>query len=212
MSDSLISYWEAWLNDEIKIPMDVNGYVINYSMINIRSNEGIGDWICCNSKSKLISFIKFVLLPSFIVTKFIGIKENKLFFDVSSYDETLEILEEDQFEDIEEAKNEYEACFKELDKLEKIDADWKEIRDFLQYINNSIDFREGLLVNFQVYKNIKAVGKDLIEEYEGQNMLSELEREFDMNKEEIVNLFDGLDKNKFMLQKIGTLLNNKMII
>ena len=192
--------------------MDANGYVINYSMINMRKNEGVGDWVCCSSIKKLISFIKYVLLPSVIITKIIGMQENKLYFDVSTYEETIDILEEGEFDGHNEAIDEYSACFNELDKLEKTSAGWTEIRDFLQYLNNSIDYRDGLLINLQLFKNIKSVGKDLINEYEEQNMIEELEAAFEMDKEGIEDLFDNIENNKFMLRKIGELLNNKAII
>lgn len=212
MSESLIAYWEAWLNDEIKIPMSIDGYIINYSMINTKSNEGIGDWICCNSIKKLISFIKFILLPSLSVTKVIGIQENKLFFDVSSYEETIEILEESEFPGYKEEIEEYNACFNELNRLEKSDASWNQIKDFLQYLNYSIDYKGGLLVNIQLFKNIKSVGKELINEYEEQDMIADLEAAFEMDKEGIEELFDNIEHNTFMLRKIGELLNNRSII
>lgn len=212
MGENLIPYWEAWLSDEIEIPISCDGFIINYSMINCKSSQGVGDWVCCNSKKKVFSFIKFVLLPSVIVSKNIGVQENQVYLDVSSFQETIDILEENQFEGYEDAIEEYKVCFEVLEKLEQDNADIKEVKEILDYINYKVDIKTGLLVNLQLYDNIKSVGTTLIKEYEEQGMLDELERTMGLKKNQILELFNNIDKNEFMLKKIGVLLNSKLIL
>lgn len=212
MGENLIPYWEAWLSDEIEIPISCDGFIINYSMINCKSKQGVGDWLCCNSKKKVFSFIKFVLLPSVIISKNIGVQENQVYLDVSSFEETIDILEENEFEGYEDAIEEYKVCFEVLEKLEQDNADIKEIKEILDYINYKVDIKTGLLVNLQLYDNIKSVGTTLISEYEEQGMLSELENSMGLKKNEILELFQNIDKNEFMLKKIGVLLNSKVIL
>lgn len=212
MGDNLIPYWEAWLQDEIEIPMNKDGYVINYSIINMASSEGVGEWLCCNTLKKVCSFIKFVLLPSVIITKVVGIKENQVYLDVSNFEETIEILEESEFDGYEEAIEEYTACFQELERLEKSNASWKEIKGLLDYINYKVDIKDGVLVNLQLYENISSVGKTLISEYEEQGMLSELEDIMELKKSQIEELFNNIDNNEFMMKKISILLNSKVLL
>ena len=212
MGENLIPYWEAWLSDEIEIQISCDGFIINYSMINCKSKQGVGDWLCCNSKKKVFSFIKFVLLPSVIISKNIGVQENQVYLDVSSFEETIDILEENEFEGYEDAIEEYKVCFEVLEKLEQDNADIKEIKEILDYINYKVDIKTGLLVNLQLYDNIKSVGTTLISEYEEQGMLSELENSMGLKKNEILELFQNIDKNEFMLKKIGVLLNSKVIL
>ena len=131
MGDNLIPYWEAWLQDEIEIPMNKDGYVINYSIINMVSSEGVGEWLCCNTLKKVCSFIKFVLLPSVIITKVIGKNENQVYLDVSNYQETIDMLEECEFDGYKEAIEEYTSCFQELEMLEKDNASWQDIKKLL---------------------------------------------------------------------------------
>ncbi len=212
MGDNLIPYWEAWLQDEIEIPMNKDGYVINYSIINMVSSEGVGEWLCCNTLKKVCSFIKFVLLPSVIITKVIGKNENQVYLDVSNYQETIDMLEECEFDGYKEAIEEYTSCFQELEMLEKDNASWQDIKKLLDYINYSIDIQEGILVNLQLYKNISSVGKTLIREYEEQGMLAELEDIMELKKKEIEELFDNIDNNEFMMKKISILLNSKVLL
>lgn len=209
--DNLIAYWEAWLNDEIKIPMTTDGYIINYTIINMRSNEGVGDWLCCNSKKKAFSFIKDVLIPSVQVTRSIGREEKEVFLDVSTYEETIAMLEEWQYNSC-DIIEEYKKWYNYVEDMEERDASFEEINEFLQKISASIVLDEEVLINLAIYKNIKSVGRVLVKEYSDQGMLNELEKIMGLSADEILELFDNIDKNKFMLNKISVLLNGKILI
>ena len=211
--DNLIAYWEAWLNDEIKIPMTTDGFIINYTIINMKSNEGVGDWLCCNSKKKVFSFIKDVLIPSVQVTRSIGREEKEVFLDVSTYEETIAMLEEWQYNtNSSDIIEEYKKWYNYVEEMEERDASFEEINDFLHKISDSIVLDEEVLINLAIYKNIKSVGKVLVEEYSNQGMLNELEKIMGLTANEILELFDNIDKNKFMLNKISVLLNGKILI
>ena len=41
-------------------------------------------------------------------------------------------------------------------------------------------------------------------------MLDELESHMDLKKNQILALFDGIDKNPFMLKRLGTYLSNTL--
>ena len=56
------------------------------------------------------------------------------------------------------------------------------------------------------------LGKELVSSFEKDGMLVELEKQMDLNKEEIEELFLNIDKNPFMLKKINTFLDNKFIL
>ena len=60
-------------------------------------------------------------------------------------------------------------------------------------------------------KRVKEIGRDLVKEYEEDNMLEELESHMDLNKNQIIALFDGIDKNPFMLKRLGTYLSNTLL-
>ena len=54
------------------------------------------------------------------------------------------------------------------------------------------------------------IGKGLIDEYEKENMLDDLEENMALNKNEILSMFENIDKNMFMLKKLNTYLNNTL--
>ena len=64
----------------------------------------------------------------------------------------------------------------------------------------------------QVYENIKEFGKQLVSDYEEQDMIDELERQMEMSKEEIVELFSNIENNSFMLKRINEFLNSKFLL
>ena len=57
--------------------------------------------------------------------------------------------------------------------------------------------------------NLEVIPGDL-KEFEDDNMLDELESHMDLKKNQILALFDGIDKNPFMLKRLGTYLSNTL--
>lgn len=67
----------------------------------------------------------------------------------------------------------------------------------------------GIYLDLAIYKNIKSVGKALIEEYENENMLDYLEETFGVHKDDIEEVFENINENKFMQKKILSFLNER---
>lgn len=70
----------------------------------------------------------------------------------------------------------------------------------------------GIFSKLEFFKNVNEIGKELVKEFEDDNMLDKLENNMDLNKNQILDLFDGIDKNPFMLRRLGTYLTNTLNI
>ena len=62
----------------------------------------------------------------------------------------------------------------------------------------------------EFFEDVKEIGRDLVKEFESDDMLDELEKQMDLNKNQIIDLFDGIEKNPFMLKRIATYLSNTL--
>lgn len=210
MSENQIAYWRNWINNKQEIPITEDGYIVRYTLANQYSNNWVRHWICCTTKKNLYAFIKYVLIPSIIISKNMGLKDGEVYIDVCEYNETIGILENAAQEGYEKAVEDYIRWFEEVDNLEDKDATFNEIKNFLSKISLENDFREGLFLELSVYENISSVGSALIKEYEEDDMVDELEDMMGLSSEEIETLFNNINGNKFMLRRITTLLNEKL--
>ncbi|MEG0772038.1 hypothetical protein [Clostridium sp.] len=210
MSANEIAYWRNWINNKQEIPITEDGYIVRYTLANQHSGNWVRHWVCCTSQKKLYTFIKYVLLPSIIISKNMGLKDGEVYLDVCEYDETIGILEHAAEEGYEKALEDYIKWFEEMKTIEDKGADFKEIRSFLNKVSSENDFREGLFLEFGVYENISSVGRTLIREFKEDDMVEDLEDMMELSCEEIENLFDNIKGNKFMLRKITTLLNERL--
>ncbi len=71
----------------------------------------------------------------------------------------------------------------------------------------------AIIENYRImefFEDVKEIGRDLVKEFESDDMLDELEKQMDLNKNQIIDLFDGIEKNPFMLKRIGTYLSNTL--
>lgn len=210
MSENDISYWDNWLEREIDIPITRDGYIFNYKIINMNSSGYLTDWVCCTSKDKLYSFIKYFILPSVQLTRTLGKQENITCCIVLDYDETLCYLDDSSIEDYQDQMNTFTRWFDDIDEMEKRDVPLKELRDYLNDICLEIDLSEGVFVDLDVFENISSLGKTLVEDYENDNVLGILELELEMNKEQILDLFENIDENPFMMKRITEFLINRL--
>ncbi|AGX44183.1 hypothetical protein [Clostridium saccharobutylicum] len=211
MNKDLMDFWRRWVDGEEEINITIDGAILKYSMINKKSNDGVRDWVCFTSKDKLYSFIKYILLPSIQITTNIGIKDSMVYFDVCEYDQTIKLLETFKINTYKEDIEEYKSWLKELEILENNDYNFKNIIDFINNISAKVNKNENLELELKIFENIKSVGNYITNEYEKDNNIGELESKFELNKNEIKDLFDNIDSNKFMQKKILTLLNEKSI-
>lgn len=211
MSEDLVNYWKKWIEGEDEVDLTIDGIILKYSMMNKQSKDGVKDWVCFTSREKLFSFIKYVLLPSIQISRTIGIKECEVYLDVCDYEKTIKLLEAFKVNNYEMAVEDYKRWLKEIEKLEKEDFNFEKTKDFINRIANEIETKEAVYLELQLFKNIKCIGKDLIEEYKKYNMLDVLESKFELNNDEIIGLFESIDDNKFMLKRITTLLNERFV-
>jgi hypothetical protein len=209
MSINLIAYWRNWVKNNEDISITIDGYILKYSMVNQFSNIGVRNWVCCISKKKLCSFIKYLLLPSVIITKYIGIEEQEVYFDVCEYHEAIQILEYSKVNGYEKAIETFCTWYEEIEELEEKGSDFESLRSFINKVSMEVDYRPSLYINLELFENIKLLGKTLIKEYENQEMLNILENITKLKKEELENLFENIDENEFMLKKMTTLLNER---
>ncbi|MEG0774728.1 hypothetical protein [Clostridium sp.] len=209
MSINLIAYWRNWVKNNEDISITIDGYILKYSMVNQFSNVGVRNWVCCISKKKLYSFIKYLLLPSVIITKYIGIEEQEVYFDVCDYDEAIQILEFSEVKGYEKAIETFSIWFEEIEELEEKDLDFENLRSFINKVSLEVEYSHGLYLELELFENIRSVGKTLIKEYEAEGTLAILENIMELSKEKTANLFENFDENEFMLKKITTLLNER---
>ena len=117
------------------------------------------------------------------------------------------------------------SMVKNIDKFELI-ADIKKDYDFIEDLKKNFTIEKlkkflnttnkrrhgdiGIFSKVEFFENVKEIGRDLVKEYEEDNMLEELESHMDLNKNQIIALFDGIDKNPFMLKRLGTYLSNTL--
>lgn len=211
MSGNLIAYWRKWCDEEVIIPITPDGYIFKYGIYNQNSNEGNYDWVCCTSKKKLYAFIKYFILPSIQLSRTIGIKENTVCPFVLDYDDTIAYLVNSKLDDYQEHIETYKRWFNEIDILEKAGAEFSEIRKYITKVCLDVDYSKHIYVELDVFENISSVGKTLIEDYEEDEVLDVLELEMEMDKEQILELFNNIDSNKFMMEKITTLMSNRIM-
>lgn len=211
MSENLMNFWEKWIDGEEDVDVTKDGNIIRYSIINRQSNDGVKDWLCFSSKDKLYSFIKYLLLPSIQITRSIGIRDSEVYLDVCDYDKTIKLLETFKLEGYEKSMDDYKRWIKEIESLENNDYNFEDIRNFINKISHEISSTEGVFLELKLFEDIKSVGNTLIKQYENDNMMDILESKFELNKDDIKELFQNIDKNKFMLKKILILLNERDI-
>ena len=211
MSKNLINFWEKWIDGEDDIDVTADGMILKYSMINRKSNDGVKDWVCFDSKDKLFSFIKYLLLPSIQITTSIGIKDSEVYLDVCDYDKTIKLLETFKINGYEQAIGDYKRWLEEIEVIENNEYNFESIRSFINKISSEVNIHEDTFLELHLFQNIKSVGNLLIKQYEDDNMLDILESKFELSKDEIEDLFKSIDNNKFMLKKILVLLNEKSI-
>ena len=153
---NLIYYWQNFLANEEDVSLKPNAYVIKFCIVNKYSYDYYCNWYSFANVEKLISFLKYVVIPSTYITKAFGKDENTIFLD---------------------ALDKYE-CMEYLEKANVFDK-----AELLRKVNR---------------------------EYEKENMLDDLEENMSLNKNEILSMFENIDKNMFMLKRLNTYLNNTL--
>ena len=97
-----------------------------------------------------------------------------------------------------------------LSRIEKCNLGIEGVKKYLELVNKYNDRNAKIFLELEFYKNVNMIGKGLIDEYEKENMLDDLEENMSLNKNEILSMFENIDKNMFMLKRLNTYLNNTL--
>lgn len=206
----LIYYWQNYLINQENMEFKPDAYVLKVSLVNSYSRDYFCNWYSFKCIQELISFIKYVLIPSTYITKVFGKEEDTIFLDALDYYDTIELMQDseniDKFELIADIKKDYDF----IEDLKK-NFTIEKLKKFLNKTNKRRHGDIGIFSKVEFFENVKEIGRDLVKEYEEDNMLEELESHMDLNKNQIIALFDGIDKNPFMLKRLGTYLSNTLL-
>lgn len=205
----LIYYWQNYLSNQYNIDIKPDSYVLKFSLVNSYSRDFFCNWYSFKSPQELIGFIRFVVIPSTYITKTFGREENTIFLDALDYYETIDLIEEnynsDKYNILREINYDYQMV-----KSLKSNFTLDKLKKFINITNTRANVAFGIFSKLEFFRNVNEIGKKLVKEFEDDNMLDELENHMDLNKKQILALFDGIDKNPFMLKRLGTYLSNTL--
>ena len=198
-----IYYWQNYLCKQDEMYIKPNAYVLKFSLINTYSKDVFCNWYSFKSYEALIGFIRYVVVPSSYITKVFGKEQETIFIDALNEEDTIELIEDSDIKNkldvILEINQEYNLL-KSLKNNFTVDKMKRYIN--LVNINNSI--KNNIFSNLEFFENVNVIGRELVKEFEADNMLSDLESHMSLNKKQIIDMFDGIDKNPFMLKKLNT--------
>ena len=205
-----IYYWQNYLCKQDEMYIKPNAYVLKFSLINTYSKDVFCNWYSFKSYEALIGFIRYVVVPSSYITKVFEKEQETIFIDALNEEDTIELIEDSDIENkldvILEINQEYNLL-KSLKNNFTVDKMKRYIN--LVNINNSI--KNNIFSNLEFFENVNVIGRELVKEFEADNMLSDLESHMSLNKKQIIDMFDGIDKNPFMLKKLNTYLTNTLV-
>lgn len=205
-----IYYWQNYLCKQDEMYIKPNAYVLKFSLINTYSKDVFCNWYSFKSYEALIGFIRYVVVPSSYITKVFGKEQETIFIDALNEEDTIELIEDSDIKNkldvILEINQEYNLL-KSLKNNFTVDKMKRYIN--LVNINNSI--KNNIFSNLEFFENVNVIGRELVKEFEADNMLSDLESHMSLNKKQIIDMFDRIDKNPFMLKKLNTYLTNTLV-
>lgn len=207
---NLVYYWQNFLSNKENSYLRPNSYVIKFCIVNKFSYDFFCDWYSFSNVSRLISFLRYVVIPSTYITKAFGKEENTIFLDALDKDDCIDYIDycESYAKNtiIKQIKNEYDF----LNRVEKFDLGIKGIKKYIELINKYNSKSSKIFLELEFYENVNKIGKGLVDEYEKEHMLKSLEETMSLNKNEILSMFENIDKNIFMLKRLNTYLNNTL--
>ena len=205
----LIYYWQNYLTNQDNIDIKPDSYVLKFALINSYSRDFFCNWYSFKSPQELIGFIRFVVIPSTYITKAFGREENTIFLDALDDYETIDLIEEnensDKYNILKEINYDYEMV-----KSLKSNFTLEKLKKFINITNARTNATFEIFSKLEFFTNVNEIGKELVKEFEDDDMLDGLESHMDLNKKQILALFDGIDKNPFMLKRLGTYLSNTL--
>ena len=206
----LIYYWQNYLMNQDNIDIKPDEYILKFSLVNSYSRDFFCNWYSFKSPQELVGFIRFVVIPSTYITKAFGREENTIFLDALDYYDTIELMQDseniDKFELIADIKKDYDF----IEDLKK-NFTIEKLKKFLNTTNKRRHGDIGIFSKVEFFENVNVIGRELVKEFEADNMRSDLESHMSLNKKQIIDMFDGIDKNPFMLKKLNTYLTNTLV-
>lgn len=193
--------------------MDIkpNEYILKFSLINSYSRDFFCNWYSFKSPQEILGFIRFVVIPSTYITKAFGKEEDTIFLDALEEYEAIEIIEESENYNKLDILNEIIENYKIINNL-KENFTLEKLKKFINITNSKGNLMFGIFSKIEFFENVNEIGKELVKEFEDDNMLDKLEDNMDLNKNQILEFFNGIDKNPFMLKRLGTYLTNTLNI
>lgn len=211
MSNS-VYYWRNQLQKGEEFDLRPNSFVVHFSIVNQISNEIFSDWFSFLSENELLNFIKYVVLPSSYYSNLFGEKDSCVFIEAESYSHVMELLRNNTYKVDKELTSKFNHDYKIIENIIDEGFSMEKIKKFCDSYNSHLDYTNIVFSQIEVYENIKQVGFGLIEEYEKEGMLDELEEKMGMSKEQIIELFSTIEDNPFMMGKIKEFSSNIMFI
>lgn len=205
-----IYYWQNYLYKQDEMYIKPNAYVLKFSLINTYSSDIFCNWYSFKSYESLIGFIRYVVVPSSYVTKVFGKEQETIFIDALDEDDTIDLIEDSN------VKNKSEILLEinqEYDLLNSIKNNFtiEKIKLYINIVNMNNNMENNIFNNLEFYENVNVIGRELVKEFEDDNMLPDLEKHMSLNKKQIIDMFEGIDKNPFMLKKLNTYLTNTLV-
>ena len=141
---NLVYYWQNFLSNKENRYLRPNSYVIKFCIVNKFSYDFFCDWYSFSNVSRLISFLRYVVIPSTYITKAFGEEENIIFLDALDKDECIDYIDycESYAKNtiIKQMKNEYDF----LNRVEKFDLGIKGIKKYIELINKMVQILNNL--------------------------------------------------------------------
>ena len=205
-----IYYWQNYLCKQDEMYIKPNAYVLKFSLINTYSKDVFCNWYSFKSYEALIGFIRYVVVPSSYITKVFGKEQETIFIDALNEEDTIELIEDSDIKNkldvILEINQEYNLL-----KILKNNFTVDKMKRYINLVNINNSIKNNIFSNLEFFENVNVIGRELVKEFEADNMLSDLESHMSLNKKQIIDMFDGIDKNPFMLKKLNTYLTNTLV-
>lgn len=211
MSYNSVYYWENFLENGKENDVKANSYILNFYIANQNTNESFYKWYSFNNENELLGFIKFIVLPSGYFSRIFGEVNNEIIVTASTYGETLEMLNNNNVRVDNTLSNNFEEDYSIIEEIEKefrLDV----VEKFCDSFNLHLYYKGIVFSNIEIYKSIKEFGNKLVSQYEEDGMIDELEKQMEMTKEQIIELFYNIENNTFMLNRINKFLSSKFLL
>lgn len=190
MEDKML-LWKEYIEENINNPIDVDLDLIRVSIISVKG-KSISEYFTFKDKLSLVEFLKEVVLPSITLS---------IFFE-DSKDPSLYLWNKAEIVDFLEVnagvlhKNiliSYKEAYNYIEEIEFIDI--KTILDLVSYLEKKFDVYNMVFLNLSYGETADNYLENLLELYEGKNLLEILDKDL-----QGVNL--SIDKLKDVMKNI----------